>query len=206
MQGLRLTLHLPPDALSVAGDLSDATTAIRVVNTAEAHFGRIDALVAAAGPIVVKPFRRSSLEDYEAMLAGNLTSAIACAMAVLPGMRERRFGRLVFFGANGAHRTQPVRGMSFYGAAKAAVVSFARTLALEEAEHGITSNVIEPGDIRDKEATRAQALTRSANNPTRRPGSWEDVAYVVRFLIAREASFINGQVIGVNGGLIEGHE
>jgi 3-oxoacyl-[acyl-carrier protein] reductase len=121
-------------------------------------------------------------------------------------MRERRFGRLVFFGMNGSHVTQPARGMALYGAAKAGVVTFARTLALEEAAHGISVNVIEPGDIRDKDADRAAARAIPANNPTGHGGSWEDVADAVRFAIADENGFLNGMVLGVNGGLTEPHE
>jgi 3-oxoacyl-[acyl-carrier protein] reductase len=96
--------------------------------------------------------------------------------------------------------------MSIYGAAKAAVVAFARTLSVEEASLGITVNVVEPGDIRDKNADRAAAARIPASNPTGHAGSWEDIAYAVRFLISPEASFINGQTIGVNGGLLAGHE
>jgi len=84
-----------------------------------------------------------------------------------------RFGRLVFFGMNGTHVTQPGRLMSLYGAAKAGVVAFARTLALEEARYGITVNVIEPGDIRDKTATRDEARLIKADNPTGHAGSWK---------------------------------
>ncbi|GAC1582530.1 MAG: hypothetical protein NVS3B28_00310 [Candidatus Velthaea sp.] len=164
-------------------------------------------LVHAVGPIVVKSFARLTPEDYRAMLEGNLGSSVALAFSVLPGMRERGFGRLVFFGMNGSHVTQPARGMSLYGAAKAGVVTFARTLALEEAKHGITANVIEPGDIRDKNLTRDQARAVDApNNPTGHAGSWEDVADAVRFAISDEASYLNGMIIGVNGGLVNPHE
>jgi 3-oxoacyl-[acyl-carrier protein] reductase len=121
-------------------------------------------------------------------------------------MRARGFGRLVYFGMNGSHATHPARSMSLYGAAKAAVVTFARTLALEEARHGITVNVIEPGDIRNKAHTRAQASAVAANNPTGRAGSWEDVADSVRFAVRDDAGFLNGMVLGVNGGLVEPHE
>jgi len=140
------------------------------------------------------------------MLDANLRSAVEAAFAVLPSMRERRFGRLVFFGMSGSHDTLPARGLSFYAAAKAAVVSFTRTLALEEAKYGITVNAIEPGDIRDKGIDRAAAREVAAKNPTGHAGSWEDVAYAVRFLISDEAGFINGAVIPVSGGLRQPHE
>jgi 3-oxoacyl-[acyl-carrier protein] reductase len=176
------------------------------IDAAIAHFGKIDAYVHTVGPIVVKTFAKSTAQDARTMFAGNIASAIEAANAVLPAMRERGNGRLVFFGMNGSHVTQPTRAMSIYGAAKAAVVAFARTLSVEEAALGITVNVIEPGDIRDKNADRAAAAQIPASNPTGHAGSWEDIAYAVRFLISPEASFINGQTIGVNGGLLAGHE
>ena len=85
-------------------------------------------------------------------------------------------------------------------------VAFARTLALEEAANGISVTVIEPGDIRDKEAGRAAARAIPANNPTGHAGSWEDVAAAVLFATAAENGFLNGMVLGVNGGLTEPHE
>jgi len=192
--------------IAIAADHAVAGETERSVRAAEAALGTIDAFVHAVGPIVVRRFERSTLADYRAMVAGNLESAVEAAFAVLPAMRTRRSGRLVFFGMNGSHVTLPARGMSLYGAAKSAVVAFARTLALEEAIHGITVNVIEPGDIREKDIDRERAATLIAKNPTGHPGSWEDIAYAVRFLVSGEASFVNGQTIGVNGGLVEPYE
>ncbi|GAC1420419.1 MAG: acetoacetyl-CoA reductase [Candidatus Velthaea sp.] len=195
------------DAVAIAADFSSFDAAQNAVRETERLRGPVEVLVHAVGPIVVKSFARLTPEDYRAMLEGNLGSSVALAFSVLPSMRERGFGRLVFFGMNGSHVTQPARGMSLYGAAKAGVVTFARTLALEEAKHGITANVIEPGDIRDKNLTRDQARAVDApNNPTGHAGSWEDVADAVRFAISDEASYLNGMIIGVNGGLVNPHE
>jgi 3-oxoacyl-[acyl-carrier protein] reductase len=81
------------------------------------------------------------------------------------------------------------------------LVAFARCLALEEAAHGSTVNVVSPGDIREKTLARRQAYERSAGNPRGRPGSYEDVADAVRFFVAAERDFITGAVIEVGGGL-----
>ena len=194
------------DPLAFAADHAAWGDTASAVRTAESALGAIDAYVHAAGPIVVKRFSKSTIADYAEMVDGNLRSAVEGAFAVLPGMRERGFGRLVFFGMNGSHATLPARSMSLYGAAKAGVVAFARTLALEEASRGVTVNIVEPGDIRDKEVDRAGARLIPANNPTGRAGSWQDVAYAVRFLVSDDASFINGMTLGVNGGLVEPHE
>lgn len=195
-----------PQALAVPNPLADDADATRLVADVTAARGPIDVVVHTVGPIVVRSFARSTFADYRAMVDGNLGSAVALAAAVLPGMRERGFGRLVFFGMNGSQATRPAPKMALYAAAKAGVVTFARTLSLEEAPRGITVNVIEPGDIRDKRATRAQARTRSADNPTGHPGSWEDIADAVRFVVGDDAGFFNGMVLGVNGGLVEPHE
>ena len=195
-----------PEVVAIPADHEREGETLRSVAAAQDALGSIDAYVHAVGPIVVKPFAACGMDDYRTMLAGNLESAVEGAFAVLPAMRERGFGRLVFFGMNGSHVTQPSAGMSLYGAAKAGVTVFARTLALEEAKHGITVNVVEPGDIRNKDADRAAARTIAANNPTGHAGSWEDVAFAVRTLLADEAEFINGNIFGVNGGLVEAYE
>jgi 3-oxoacyl-[acyl-carrier protein] reductase len=195
-----------PDVLPVANDLSSFAAAAELVAAVEAQRGPIDVVVHAVGPIVVRSFAASTPDDYRAMIDGNFGSAVALAAAVLPGMRQRGFGRLVFFGMNGSNVTQPAKLMSLYGAAKAAVVTFARTLALEEAQYGITVNVVEPGDIRNKTTTREEARSVPARNPTGHAGSWEDIADVVRFAVRDESAFLNGMILSVNGGLIAPHE
>jgi 3-oxoacyl-[acyl-carrier protein] reductase len=192
-----------PGALAVPADLATLESAAEALRAVEAARGPVDVLVHAVGPFLIRRFARCTPEDYRALLDGNLTSAVGMAFAVLPGMRERGYGRLVFFGMEGSSATRPFRGLALYGAAKAGVVAFARTLALEEAPRGITVNVVEPGDIRDKEAGRAAARTQTAKNPTKHAGSWEDVAAAVLFATAEENGFLNGMVLGVNGGAAE---
>lgn len=167
---------------------------------------RPDVLVHGVGPMTVKRFERSTMEDYHEMVDGNLRSAVQVAAAVLPGMRERTFGRLVFFGLNGSQYTQPARGLTLHAAAKAAVVTFARSLALEEGRNGITVNVVGPGDIREKDRSRTDVKSLAANNPVGRPGTWEDVADAVLFLVRDDADFLSGVVLNVSGGLAEVYE
>ncbi len=195
-----------PEALAIAADLT--LTGASAALCAQVHRvrGPIDVLVHAMGPMVIRRFAASTLDDYRAMIEGNLTSAVELAYAVIPPMRERGFGRLVFFGMNGSHATLPARGLAFYAAAKAGVVAFARTLAIEEAVAGITVNVVEPGDIRDKAVDRITAAGRSAANPTGHPGTWEDIADAVGLVVRNDAGYLNGMVLGVNGGLVEAHE
>ncbi len=181
--------------------LEDAETVEAALSDAVARFGPFDTLVHAVGPLVVKRFERTTLEEYREAFDGNVRSAVLAARAVLPPMRAAGFGRLVFFGMPGSSETRPFRGFTLYQAAKSALVAFARCLAVEEARHGITVNVVSPGDIREKTMDRATASQRPGGNPRGRAGSYEDVADAVRFLVARERDFVTGAVIEVTGGL-----
>ena len=163
--------------------------------------GPYDVLVHGVGPMTIARFEKSTSDDYREMFDGNVRSAVLAARAVLPGMRAGGFGRIVVFGMNGSSVTRPAKGLSLHLAAKSALVAFARTLALEEAPNGITVNVVEPGDIRDKELLRADALALSAGNPRGRPGTAEDVASAVRFLVDPANDFVTGAVLAVTGGL-----
>jgi 3-oxoacyl-[acyl-carrier protein] reductase len=203
---LALLRPVDPEVVAVPADLERRAAAAEAVAAVEAARGPVEVLVHCVGPIVVKRFARCEPDDYRRMVEGNLGSAVAMAAAVLPGMRARGFGRLVFFGMNGSSVTHPGRGLTLYAAAKAGLVAFARSLALEEAANGIAVNVIEPGDIRDKDAGRAAARAIPAKNPTGHAGSWEDVAAAVLFATAGDNGFLNGMVLGVNGGLTEPHE
>jgi 3-oxoacyl-[acyl-carrier protein] reductase len=204
----------PPDAtVEAIVAAGAAATAVRIdfledpavveaaLDEAVRRFGPFDTLVHAVGPLVVKRFAGATLDEYREVFDGNVRSAVLAARATLPAMRDARFGRIVFFGMLGSSETRPFRGFSLYQAAKSALVAFARCLAIEEARNGITVNVVAPGDIREKSLDRARAFERPARNPRGRPGSYEDVADAVRFLVARERDFITGAVIEVTGGL-----
>lgn len=182
------------------GDAGAAAVALRALVEANGPF---DTLVHGVGALTVKRFLNLTISDYGSIFDANMRSAVLAAHAVLPAMRESRFGRIVVFGGNGSSETRPYRGFSLYQASKSALVAFARTLAIEEAQFGVTVNVIEPGDIRDKRQSREDARSQESPIPRGRPGSFEDVADVVRFLIAPERDFITGAVIGVTGGLTQ---
>jgi 3-oxoacyl-[acyl-carrier protein] reductase len=181
--------------------LDDPPVVEAALDEAVAKYGPFDTLVHAVGPLVVKPFAGTTLDEYREVFDGNVRSALLAARATLPAMRAAAFGRIVFFGMLGSSETRPFRGFSLYAAAKSALVAFARCLAIEEARNGITVNVVAPGDIRDKSVDRERAFERAARNPRGRAGSYEDVADAVRFLVARERDFVTGAVIEVTGGL-----
>lgn len=206
--------HSAPDATLAAVRAAGASASASRVDFCDAaeriesdlaalvrEHGPFDTLFHAVGPIVVKRFAKLTLDDYREMFDGNVRSTVLAARAVLPAMRDAGFGRIVVFGAIGAQNAQPFPGFSFYQAAKSATIAFARCLALEEARHGVTVNVVVPGDIRDKAVDRAVARERPAPNPRGLQGSYEDIADAVCFLVGADRDFVTGAVLEVTGGL-----
>jgi len=179
----------------------DAVAVEHELDGAVRRDGPFDTLVHGVGPLVVGRFEGAGIDDYHEAFDGNVRSAVLAARAVLPAMRAASFGRIVLFAMLGSAQTRPFRNLSLYAAAKSAVVTFARVLALEEASKNITVNVVAPGDIREKTISREEARRRTASNPRGRPGSYEDVADAVRFFVAAERDFITGSVLEVTGGL-----
>jgi len=193
-------------AASYPLDFTEGAHIAAIVDRIRRERGAITRVVHCVGPMQIARVAKSTLAMYADMVTTNLMSAVALTLAVLPDMRAHRFGRLLFFGMTGSSVTRPARGLASYGAAKAALVAFARTVALEEAHHGITVNVIEPGDIREKSRSRVEAWSTAAGNPSGHAGSWEDVADAVAFLLDQRAGFINGGTLAVGGGLIDASE
>jgi len=178
-------------------DVETSHGAAELVAGTLTQFGRLDVLVCG----VVKDAFDMTPDEFAEMVDGNLTSAFLTIKAALTVMREQHFGRIIGFGMTGSETTQGFRHLSAYVASKSGLTAFLKTLALEEGPHGITCNVINPGDIRDKEADRATAAQRREyRNPMMRPGSWEDIGEAAAFLASDEASFINGAVLTVSGG------
>ncbi|SDH74005.1 SDR family oxidoreductase [Alteribacillus bidgolensis] len=176
--------------------------------TAKAHstFGRIDILVNNAGPYI---FERKKLMDYTAnewneMVNGNLSSMFYLFQEVIPLMRAQQFGRIVTYGFQGAQEAPAWIYRSAYAAAKTGLVSLTKTVSIEEAEHGITVNMVCPGVITEdyKESSIQAAKTvRDKNTPVGRPAAGEDIARTITFLCEEDSDMITGSVIEVTGGV-----
>jgi 3-oxoacyl-[acyl-carrier protein] reductase len=189
-------------AEAVALEVTDtAAVEAAVARTLERH-GRIDILVNNAGITRDQLLLRMKREDWDAVLATNLTAAFTCSQAVLRPMLKQRGGRIVnvtsVVGQSGN------AGQANYAASKAGLIGFTKSLAREVASRGITVNAVAPGLI-DTDMTRAisaQAQDGWASQiPLGRLGTGEDVAGAVCFLVSDEAAYITGQVLAVNGGM-----
>ena len=189
------------EALVLQADVTVPAQAEKLVAGVAKHYGRLDALINNVGEFGWRPVIESTLAEWESVIASNLLSVFYMSKQVLPVMRRQRWGRIVNLGAVGAERAFGQAKISAYAAAKAAMVAFSRSLAIEEARYGITVNVVNPLNVDDQELTREEAdRIRDARFPIGRPPTAEDVAAAVKFFLSEEAGYTTGQVITVSGG------
>jgi 3-oxoacyl-[acyl-carrier protein] reductase len=187
--------------MAFATDITDPSRVKELIEGVVRHFGRLDILVNNVGDFEWKPVIDSSPEEWHAILASNLYSVFYASKFALPVMRRQRWGRMINLGAVGAERGFGQAKISAFSAAKAGMVAFSRSLALEEARYGITVNVVNPAIIDDKDLSREEAVRiKDARYPVGRPATAQDVAEAVKYFALEESSFITGQVINVSGG------
>jgi len=188
------------DALSI--DVTSPGAAEQAIEFAMAAHGRIDILVNNAGIARDQLVLRMKREDWDAVLATNLTGAFVMTQAALKPMIRQRGGRIVCISSVVGQSGNA--GQANYAASKAGLIGFAKAVALEVASRGITVNVVAPGLI---ETDMTRTITDSVREewvsriPLRRLGTPEDIAAAVCFLASDEASYITGQVLAVNGGM-----
>ncbi len=190
------------DADCFRGSVENYEDIIRVINEVIGRFGQIDILVNNAGITSDKTLRRMSPEQWIRVVEVNLFGTFHCSKCTLEHMLERRYGRIInmssIIGLTGNV------GQANYAAAKAGIIGFSKSLALEMATKGITVNVVAPGFI-ETEMTKKippEVYKKIKDGiPMKRFGSVEEVARLVRFIAAEESGYITGQVYSVNGGL-----
>ncbi|WP_160034975.1 SDR family oxidoreductase [Paenibacillus sp. An7] len=192
--------------IAVQADICKAEDIERLISTVEHKLGVVDILINNAGPFIRdrKLFSEYTQEDIIMLTQGNLVGTMLLDHRVLPGMRKKNWGRIIHFGFShaGEARSWPQRAV--YASAKVGLVSFTKTLAVEEAPYGITVNMICPGDIRGahKEMTIEQVSGLiDKETPRGRPGSGEDVARVIHYLCKNQSDFITGNIMDISGGL-----
>jgi 3-oxoacyl-[acyl-carrier protein] reductase len=189
-------------ALAASADVTDAAAMVATVDHALDTFGRLDILVNNAGVTRDQLLLRMKREDWDVVLATNLTGTFTCTQAVLKTMVRQRFGRIISISSVVGQSGNP--GQTNYAATKAGIIGFSKALAREVASRNITVNVVAPGlivtDMTRDISSDAQA-NWTANIPLGRLGTPDDVAAAVCFLASDAAGYITGQVLAVNGGM-----
>ena len=186
----------------VAVDVVADASGEEAVGGVLSRHGRIDILVNNAGIARDQLMLRMKRDDWDAVIATNLTAAFALTQAALKPMIRQRGGRIINISSVVGQGGNA--GQANYAASKAGLIGFSKAVALEVASRGVTVNVVSPGLI---ETDMTRAITEDARGdwssriPLKRLGRPEDVAAAVCFLASEEASYITGQVLAVNGGM-----
>src|SRR6266850_1242850 len=184
-----------------AVDVSDAAAIDALVRGALERHGRIDILVNNAGITKDQLMLRMKRDDWDSVIATNLTGAFALTQAVLKPMIRQKGGRIVCISSVVGQSGNA--GQANYAASKAGIIGFAKAVAQEVASRNITVNVVAPGLI---ETDMTRAITETVRDelaskiPLKRFGTPDDIAAAVCFLASDEAAYITGQVLAVNGG------
>jgi 3-oxoacyl-[acyl-carrier protein] reductase len=186
----------------VPANLADTAEVEALVPAAEQAMGGLDILVNNAGITRDNLFMRMKDEEWDAVLAVNLTSAFRLSRAAVKGMMRRRFGRIISIGSIVGATGNP--GQGNYAAAKAGLVGMTKALAAEVASRGITVNCVAPGFIATPMTDALNEKQRESilgNVPAGRLGTSEEVAAAVVYLASDEAAYVTGHTLHVNGGM-----
>lgn len=184
------------------GDVGSYQQMCDAMEYARKEFGRVDILVNCAGILIHKPIDVMTVEEWQRVMDINITGIFNSCKAIVPAMKEQKYGRIVNISSVGGRTGRPGVGVN-YAAAKAGIVGLSQTLARELAPWNITVNVIAPGPLRGRlffgmEPHLVEALEK--NIPLGRVGEMEEIAYGVVYLASDESSWTTGEVLDINGG------
>ncbi len=194
-----------PDAariLACPADVSDPDAVAAAIASVEAHFGRIDALVNNAGVAIFKPILETSYAEWRRVLGTNLDGAFLCTQAVAPVMLRGGGGSVVNIASISGLRASTLRVA--YGTSKGALIHLTKQQACELGNAGIRVNAIAPGPVQTEMARQVHSTSIITDYfdaiPLNRYGTPEEIAEVTGFLCSPAASYVNGQVLAVDGG------
>ena len=191
-------------ALAVLADVGDPAAVQSMVDQATKTFGSVDISVSNASLRLHTPFLDISLEEWQRIINSNLNASFYLARAVIPGMKQNGWGRIIHL--SGRDGFMPIPNRVHNITCKAGVYAMAKALALEFGPHGITANTVSPGLI---DTTRDWTQYPQFRNgygerikeiPVRRAGHVDEIAAACAYLASDDAGFVTGQVIHVNGG------
>jgi 3-oxoacyl-[acyl-carrier protein] reductase len=186
-------------AVAIAADVSIAGAVQSMVREVEDRLGPNDILVNNAGMAAIRGLDDITEEDFDRTIAVNLKSAFLCTQAVVPGMRKRRWGRIVNISSIGARAGASTVSIA-YGASKAGLEGLTRAYAVRLAQEGVTVNAVAPGLIDTEMGKPLIEAGVAARSPVGRAGTGDEIARAVMFLIGD--GYITGQTLAVNGGAL----
>jgi len=182
-------------------DIGQEEEAEALVESAVAEFGRLDFVILNAAVRRQTPVAEISYQEWREVVSVSLDGAFLVSRAAIPHLAASDGGRIVLLGGSPSHLGS--KGRAHVCAAKMGVVGLTRVLANELGEQGVTANCIAPGHIDTvRGASAGQILAVASGRPIQRPGMPEEVAAAVRFLCSKEAAYITGQTLHVNGGML----
>ncbi len=193
--------QLGGEAIAIQADVSEPQQAEQLVKQTHQHFGRLDVLVNNSGPFQMQTLRETSINDWHAMIDGNLNSAFYCTHYALPIMKEQASGHIIFIGCVKADSLRARHNNCAYGIAKTGVVLLAKTLAREEGKNGIRANVINPGVIDNGSISKEDLKQHAKHISMGVAGQTDDIANAVLFFLSEQGRYCNGAVLNVDGGL-----
>jgi 3-oxoacyl-[acyl-carrier protein] reductase len=185
--------------LAVQCDVSDPAASKKLIEQVEQTWGRIDALINCAGPYHRVNLFEETPQGWAEMLNNNLNPIFYLAQAVAPGMKARKYGRIVTFSMANADQMVAQPDVTAHYIAKAGVLILTRTLAKLLAPHGITVNAVSPGFIDSGSAPPGELAGMAKRIPAGYIGEVSDTVAVARFLLSDEARYVNGANIQVSG-------
>jgi 3-oxoacyl-[acyl-carrier protein] reductase len=212
----RLTASGGAEVIPVPADVRDADSLTKLVGEVEVRLGPVDILVANGGGPPSKPALELTEEDWQVAIPLALLFVPRLCRLVLPGMRERRWGRIVAI--NSVSTRQPIPGLALSNSLRPAVVGYLKTLSQEVAADGITVNAVLPGytltERQEELANAASARTGKSreeivagwigSTPIGRMAQPDEIGAMIGFLCSPEASYVTGQAIAVDGGYVKG--
>lgn len=188
---------------AVACDVTDRQAAADAIQAAFDEHGRLDILVNNAGITRDKLMRGMSDEEWDSVIATNLTSCFVCCRAAAGIMRKKKYGRIINMASISGLMGNP--GQANYSASKAGMIGMTRTMSKELVNRGVTVNAVAPGFIASEMTEELGDVVLEEVKkriPAKRVGQPEDVAAAVLFLASKDAGYISGQTIVVDGGMI----
>jgi NAD(P)-dependent dehydrogenase (short-subunit alcohol dehydrogenase family) len=188
-------------AVAIQADVSDPGQAARLVDEAAERLAMpVTILVNNVGEFTLSPAAATSAQRWADVIDSNLNSAFYVTRAALPAMQERGYGRIVMIGLSPALTVRAAPNIAAYAVAKTGIAVLTRTLAAEEAVHGVTVNCVAPGLIDNGHLAPEQAAWMAKRVPAGRLGTGQDIAEAMAFLISDRAAYVSGATLAVSGG------